>query len=224
MYVCEWDMCWRNFRNSSLVTKNVKSRSKIELFSNERHFEIWFSKKKIITFFWSKVSKLHKKRPNFACDNYIFSKTRGNKNKQWTHSTPVKGTEMGSLLALVCPYFRKNAIVTCNIVSFSCSLDNFLLKNVIVFIFWIHILYKLASIWKNGYFRPIFHIYLSPGERQKNSFSTYLTSHEDTYFAHLSTFFALSILQKIRMYLTWFLFGVPLGVDSYSRHFGAINE
>ena len=29
------------------------------------------------------------KRPNFACDNYIFPKTRGNKNKQWTHSTPV---------------------------------------------------------------------------------------------------------------------------------------
>ena len=24
----------------------------------------------------------------FACDNYICPKTRGNKNKQWTHSTP----------------------------------------------------------------------------------------------------------------------------------------
>ena len=30
------------------------------------------------------------KRPNFACDNYIFPKTRGNKNKQWAHSSPVK--------------------------------------------------------------------------------------------------------------------------------------
>ena len=30
------------------------------------------------------------KRPNFACDNYIFPKTRGNKNKQWTDSTPRK--------------------------------------------------------------------------------------------------------------------------------------
>ena len=28
------------------------------------------------------------KRPIFACDNYIFPKTRGNKNKQCTHSTP----------------------------------------------------------------------------------------------------------------------------------------
>ena len=41
--------------------KNVKSRSKITLFSNERHFETWFPKKKTITFFWSKLSKLYKK-------------------------------------------------------------------------------------------------------------------------------------------------------------------
>ena len=43
--------------------KNVKSRSKIAHFSNERHFEIWFPKKRTITFFWSKLSKLHKKDP-----------------------------------------------------------------------------------------------------------------------------------------------------------------
>ena len=43
--------------------KNVKSRSKIAPFSNERHFEIWFPKKKTITFFWSKLSELHKKDP-----------------------------------------------------------------------------------------------------------------------------------------------------------------
>ena len=41
----------------------MKSRSKIVLFSNERHFEIWFPKKRTITFFWSKLSKLHKKDP-----------------------------------------------------------------------------------------------------------------------------------------------------------------
>ena len=34
--------------------------------------------------------KFTKKRPNFACGNYIFPKTRGNKNKPWTHSTPFK--------------------------------------------------------------------------------------------------------------------------------------
>ena len=43
--------------------KNGKSRSKIALFSNERHFEIWFPKKRRITFFWSKLSRLHKKDP-----------------------------------------------------------------------------------------------------------------------------------------------------------------
>ena len=29
------------------------------------------------------------KRPTLACGNYIFPKTRGNKNKPWTHSTPL---------------------------------------------------------------------------------------------------------------------------------------
>ena len=43
--------------------ENVKSRSKIALFSNEHHFEIWFPKKRTISFFWSKLSKLHKKEP-----------------------------------------------------------------------------------------------------------------------------------------------------------------
>ena len=43
--------------------ENVKSRSKIALFANERHFEIWFPKERTITFFWSKLSKLHKKDP-----------------------------------------------------------------------------------------------------------------------------------------------------------------
>ena len=63
VYVYEWDMWWRNFCNFPWWLKNVKSRSKIALFSNERHFEIWFPKKKTITFFWSKLSKLHKKDP-----------------------------------------------------------------------------------------------------------------------------------------------------------------
>ena len=42
---------------------------------------------------------------------------------------------MGPVFALVCPCFRKNVVVTCKIMSFLCSLDNFLLKNAIVFIF-----------------------------------------------------------------------------------------
>ena len=45
---------------------------------------------------------------------------------------------MGPLLVLVCPCFRVNVTVTCKIVSLClfcvCSLGNFLLKNVIVFL------------------------------------------------------------------------------------------
>ena len=42
---------------------------------------------------FSEVNYLnYTKRPNFACGNYIFPKTRGNKNKPWTHSTPLKVT------------------------------------------------------------------------------------------------------------------------------------
>ena len=37
-----------------------------------------FQKKKTISFFWSKLSKLHKKDPIL----HIFPKTRGNKNRQ----------------------------------------------------------------------------------------------------------------------------------------------
>ena len=47
-----------------------------------------FQKRKQSRF--SEVNYLnYTKRPNFASDNYSFPKTRGNENKQWTHSTPV---------------------------------------------------------------------------------------------------------------------------------------
>ena len=48
---------------------------------------------------FSEVSYLNytQKKPNFVCDNYIFPKTRANKNKQWTHSTPVKLSALVSM-------------------------------------------------------------------------------------------------------------------------------
>ena len=45
MYVCEWDMCWRNFCNFSLVTKNVKRMSKMTLFFKWAPFWNLISKK-----------------------------------------------------------------------------------------------------------------------------------------------------------------------------------
>ena len=70
--------------------ENVKSRSKIALFSNERHFDIWFPKKKTITFFWSKLSKLHKKDPILHVAT-TFSLKQGETriSHAWTHSTPL---------------------------------------------------------------------------------------------------------------------------------------
>ena len=66
--------------------KNVKSRSKIApFFSNECHFEIWFPKKKTITFFWSKLSKLHKKDPNLHVTT-TFSLKQGETR---TNSVPI---------------------------------------------------------------------------------------------------------------------------------------
>ena len=44
-----------------------------------------FQKRKQLRF--SEANHLnYTKRPNFACDYYIFPKT---KNQQWTHSTPL---------------------------------------------------------------------------------------------------------------------------------------
>ena len=66
------------FAAFSLVTKKCEKWAKNgPFFQKSAILKFDFQKKKTITI-------------NFACDNYIFPKTRGNKNKQWTHSTPHK--------------------------------------------------------------------------------------------------------------------------------------
>ena len=89
MYVSE--ICAEGiFCNFLLVTKNVKSRSNIALFFKWAPFWNFISKKRKQLRF-SEVNYLkYTKRPNFALDNYIFPKTRGNKNKQWPHITPLR--------------------------------------------------------------------------------------------------------------------------------------
>ena len=50
-----------------------------------------FQKREQLRF--SEVNYLnYTKKTQFACGNYIFPKTRGNKNKPWTHSTPLNLT------------------------------------------------------------------------------------------------------------------------------------
>ena len=48
-----------------------------------------FQKWKQLRFSEVNYLKYTQKRLNFACSNYIFPKTRGNKNKPWTHSIPL---------------------------------------------------------------------------------------------------------------------------------------
>ena len=68
----------------------------------------------------------------------------------------LKGRKMGPLLVLVYPCFRKNVIATCKIVSFLCSWDNFLVKNVIVFL-----LRNQISKWRSFETKGLFLTYFS---------------------------------------------------------------
>ena len=78
--------------------KNVKSRSKKALFSNERHFDLDFQKRRQLRF--SEVNYLNYTKKTQFCmwQYYIFPKARGNKNKQCTHSTPLKGVLFNILI------------------------------------------------------------------------------------------------------------------------------
>ena len=106
---------------------------------------------------------------------------------------------------------------------FLCSLDNFLLKNGIVFF-----LRNQISRWRSFGKRAIFDIlftFFSHQGKDIKILQHISHLHTYTYFAHPFDFFALPILhKKMRIYHVWFLFGVTPGVDSYLRHFGAINE
>ena len=81
-----------------------------------------------------------------------------------------------------------------------------------------------AHLKKGLFLTYFFNFFKSPGKRHKNSFSTYLTYIHTHILLTLLTFFAFPILQKLRIYQVWFLFGVTPGVDSYLCHFGAINK
>ena len=137
--------------------------------------------------------------------------------------------EMGPLLALVFPCFRENVNVTCKIVTFLYSLDNCLLKKVIVLFFFLEIKFQNGAHLKKGLFLTYFSHFLVTREKTQRILQlSHL--HTYTYFAHpidflffcfLFLFFAFPILQKLRIYHVWFLFGMTPGIDSLSRHFGA---
>ena len=131
---------------------------------------------------------------------------------------------MGLLFVLVSPYFRENVVATCKIGSFLCSLDNLLRKNVIVFFF-----ENQISKWRSFEKRAIFDL-LCTFFSYWGKVTKIPSAHISLTYTHvfcspyLLTFFTLSILKQIQIYQVWFLFGVIPGIDSCSRHFGAINK
>ena len=128
---------------------------------------------------------------------------------------------MGPLFVLVSPCFRGNVIVACTIGSFLYSLDNFLLKNVIVF-FLGNQISKWCSFEERAIFDLLFKFFSHQGKDTKiPSAHISLTC---TYFTQPMDFFAIPILQKLQICHVWFLFGVTPDVDSFSCHFGVINR
>ena len=59
-------------------------------FSNERRFEILFLEKKTIMFFWSKLSKLHKKDSILHVTTTFFLNKGKQEQTVYPHSTPLK--------------------------------------------------------------------------------------------------------------------------------------
>ena len=109
--------------------------------------------------------------------------------------------------------------LACKIVSFLCSLDNFLPKNVIVFFSWTS---NLNGAYLKGLFLTYFSFFFChQGKDTQNSLSHISRTYTYVFCADI---FAFPILQKMRIYHVLFLFGATPGVISYSRHFGAFNR
>ena len=141
-----------------------------------------------------------------------------------TTDKQFKGCGMGPWLVLVSPCFRENVVATCKSGSFLCSLDNLLQKNVIVLFFFL-IKFQNGAHLKKGLFLTYFSHFLVTREKLRNFLQHISHSYIHTRtLLTLLTFFALTILKKIRIYQILFLFGMSPGVDSYSRHFGTIDK
>ena len=83
--------------------------------------------------------------------------------------TMFKGSQMGPLPVPVSLCFKKNVIVTCKILSLLCTLDNFHLKNVIVF-FWGNQISKWCSFEKKiAIFYLLFTFFSHHGHKGKGT-------------------------------------------------------
>ena len=105
---------------------------------------------------------------------------------------------MGPLHVFVFACFRENVTDTCKIVSFLCSLDNFLLKNVNGF-FW-KSNFKMALIWKKaGLFLTYFSHFSVIREKAQKIPSAHISLTYIQVFCSLYWLFVLPILQNLRI-------------------------
>ena len=127
----------------------------------------------------------------------------------------IKGTQMGPLLVLVCPCFMEDVIVTCKIVSFFCSLDNFLLK---MWLFsFLEVKFQNGVHLIKGVFLTYFSHFLVTREKTQKILQ-HISHLHTRILLTLLTFLALPVLEKLRVYhVSWFLFGVTPVVDSLSH-------
>ena len=127
------------------------------------------------------------------------------------HYLSIKGDPNGSTAYQYFPLFQgkcKCHMHNCvwgvwGCVCFVCNLDNFLLKNVIVFFSWKSNFKKSAHLKKKAIFDLLFTSLQSSGNRHTNSFSAYPTYIEKNH--------------------TQFLFGMNHGVGLSSHQFRSSN-
>ena len=134
---------------------------------------------------------------------------------------------MGPWLVLVSPCFRENVVATCKIGSFLCSLDNLLQKKRSCFLFW-KSNFKMALICKKKrlFLTYMYFSHFFSHQRKVTKIpSAYISfTHIHVFCSPYWLFLPYQFWQKIRIYQIRFLFGMSPGVDSYSRHFGTIDE
>ena len=127
----------------------------------------------------------------FQCSKNYYSPTCVTRLKlapNMAEPISLKGCGMGPRLVLVSPCFRENAVATCKIGSFLCSLDNLLQKNAIVF-FFLNQISKWRSFKKKKNFFDLLFTFLVTKEKLQKFLQHISHSHTYTYFAQPIDFF-----------------------------------
>ena len=113
---------------------------------------------------------------------------------------------MGPLLVLVSPCFGENVVLTWQIGSFLCNLDNILQKN--VFFLFLEIKFQNGAHLKKGLFLTYFlHFFFFGHQRKLQKLVQHIShSHTNMYFAHPIDFFCLTNFEKKNEFIRYGIF------------------